>query len=152
MYNKNFNGVNGLANHNFDEIITKIGGISADSIKYYLKKYGLMKLDDEITLHQVYDNDRVLRITFPDGNWRNVVKNHSAGSRCNWEYVRKQVRQIMCTHYDVPTPDNFPTFNDWAEDLYEYGFCSSEKRWAKIRADYEASYPGYDEMVARYSK
>lgn len=138
MYNKTFNGQNSVATSatSFNNIITKIGGISVDSLKYYINKYGEYKLDDDIYLQKVYDDDRVLRITFPDGNWRNIVKNHSAGTRCNWEYVRSQVRRIMCTHYNVPTPDNFPTFNDWAEDLYEYGFCNSEKRIARAVAEY----------------
>lgn len=46
--------------------------------------------------------------------------------------------------YANNTPKNFPTFNDWANDLYEYGNCHSEKRWAKIRADYEAETAKYN--------
>ena len=154
MYNKNENGQNSVATSadNFNEIIVSIGRLGSDFIKYCFNKYGFMELGDGLKLVSVADKDHILRVTYPNGNWFNVVKNHSVGPKCNWKYITEQVQHIVCTHYDVPDPKNFPTFNDWANDLYEYGNCHSEKRWAKIRADYEASYPGYDEMVARYTK
>ncbi|MBO7695596.1 MAG: hypothetical protein J6Y78_03120 [Paludibacteraceae bacterium] len=154
MEMKNENGQISVATSadNFNEIIVSIGRLGSDFIKYTFHKYGFMKLGDGLKLISVADDDSILRVTYPNGNYRNVVKNHSVGPKCNWKYITEQVLQIMTTHYDVPNPKNFRTFNDWANDLREYGFLSSEKRWAKIRADYEASYPGYDEMVARYSK
>ena len=140
MYNNIQNGQISVATSadNFNKIIVSIGGISSDSLKYYLQKYGFVELGDGLKLTTVRDDDHILRVTYPNGNYRNVVKNHSVGPKCNWKYITEQVRQIMTTHYDVPDPKNFPTFNDWAEDLYKYGNCHSEKRWAKIRADYEA--------------
>lgn len=153
MNNKTFNGdKSSLASADFKKIIPTIGSICPDWLKYFLRKNGFVELGDGLKLVSVADDDHILRVIYPNGNYRNVVKNHSVGPKCNWKYITEQVRQIMTTHYNVPDPKNFPTFNDWANDLYEYGFCNSEKRWAKIRADYEASYPGYDEMVARYSK
>lgn len=118
----------------FDSIIVKIGVLGKDLLKYRFRKNGyvVLDLDENIYLKPVLGDDHILRVVFPDGNWFNVVKNHSVGSKCNWKYVTEQVRQIMCTHYNVPTPDGFPTFNDWAEDLYEYGYCSSEKRWDRF--------------------
>jgi len=146
MSNMNENGRISVATSadNFNKIIVTIGLISTDHLKYYLNKYGFVKLGDGLELHYVADDDSILRVTLPNGNWYNVVKNHSVGPKCNWKYVKEQVRGIICTHYDVPNPKNFPTFNDWAEDLYEYGNCHSEKRWAKIRADYEAETAKYN--------
>ena len=137
---------------NFNEIIVNVGRISTDWLKYFLRKNGFVELGDGMYLNYVDNDDTVFRVHYPNGNWFNVVKNHSASTCCNWNFIKEQVQHIVCGHYNVPDPKYFPTFNDWANDLYEYGFCNSEKRWAKIRADYEASYPGYDEMVARYSK
>lgn len=125
---------------NFNEIIVNVGRISTELMKYSLQKYGFMELGDGLKLISVADDDCILRVTYPNGNWFNVVKNHSVGPKCNWNYVKEQVQHIVCRHYNVPDPKYFPTFNDWAEDLYEYGDCDSEKRWAKIRADYEAEY------------
>lgn len=122
---------------NFNKIIVNIGSICSDWLKYFLRKNGFVELGDGLKLVSVSDDDHILRVIYPNGNYRNVVKNHSVGPKCNWKYITEQVRQIMTTHYDVPNPKNFPTFNDWANDLYEYGNCHSEKRWAKIRADYE---------------
>lgn len=146
MSNKNFNGQISVATSadNFKEIIVSIGRLGSDFIKYSFNKYGFMELGDGLKLVRVADDDHVLRVTYPNGNYRNIVKNHSVGPKCNWKYITEQVRQIMTTHYDVPNPKNFPTFNDWAEDLYKYGNCHSEKRWAKIRADYEAETAKYN--------
>lgn len=139
-------GDNGLANQkNFDEIIGIISVLGPDLIKYHLRKDGFMRLDNGIYLRYCPDDDKVLRVHLPNGNWFNVVKNYSVGSsRCNWKFVSKQVRHIMCRHYSVPDLDKFPTFNDWANDLKENGFCNSEKRLAKIRADYEAETAKYN--------
>ena len=146
MYNKIYNGQISVATSadNFNEIILNVGRISPELMKYSLRKYGFMELGDGMYLNYVDDDDTVFRVHYPNGNWFNVVKNHSAGPRCNWNFVKEQVQHIVCTYYNVPDPKYFPTFNDWAEDLYEYGFCSSEKRWAKIRADYEAETAKYN--------
>lgn len=120
---------------NFNKIIVNVGIISPDIMKYNLRKYGYMELGDGMYLNTVPEDDAVLRVHYPNGNWFNVVKNHSVGSRCNWNFVTEQVRHIVCTHYNVPDPKGFPTFNDWAEDLYEYGFCNSEKREARFIAE-----------------
>ena len=146
MNNNNNNGQNSVATSadNFNKIIVNIGSICSDWLKYFLRKYGFVELGDGLKLVSVADDDHILRVTYPNGNYYNVVKNHSVGPKCNWKYITEQVRQIMTTHYDVPNPKYFPTFNDWAEDLYKYGFCSSEKRWAKIRADYEAETAKYN--------
>lgn len=138
MYNKNYNDDNGLVNRNsqgeFNNIIVTVGGICSETLKFHLKKDGYVKLCDGLELHTVADDDSILRVTYPNGNWLNIVKNHSVGSRCNWKYVTDQVKHIVCGHYNVPEPKYFPTFNDWAEDLYEYGYCSSEKRWERFQS------------------
>lgn len=120
------------ANNNniFSEIIVKVGIICPDHLKFNLTKYGRVDLGDGMKLVYVPTDDSILRVYLPDGNCFNVVKNHSVGTRCNWKYIAEQVQHIVCTHYNVPDPKNFATFNDWANDLYEYGFCSSDKRWA----------------------
>lgn len=141
MSNMNVNGeYSGSASAKFNEIIVNVGIICPDMLKYYLKKNGYMDLGDGLKLKYVPTDDSVLRVYYPNGNWFNVVKNHSVGSRCNWKYVTEQVKHIVCTHYNVPDPKLFPTFNDWANDLCEYGFCNSPKRYAKIRSNYEAQF------------
>lgn len=142
MNNMILNGQDSVATSavDFDKIIVNVGSICPDFLKYNLRKYGYKDLGDGMYVAEVPEDDTILRVHMPNGNWFNVVKNHSIGSRCNWEYVTDQVKHIVCGHYNVPEPKYFDTFNDWVEDLYEYGFCSSDKRWAKIRADYEASY------------
>ena len=137
MEQKNNNGQNSVATSaDFNNIITAIGSICPEFIKYFLNKYGYMDLRDGVYLNYADDDDAVLRVHYPNGNWFNVVKNHSVGSRCNWKFIAEQVKDIMCRHYNVPNPKHFATFNDWAEDLLEYGFCGSEKRMAKIRAQF----------------
>lgn len=123
-------------NINFSSIITNVGIICPDTLKYHLKHDGRMDLGDGMILAYVPTDDTVLRVNLPDGNFSTVVKNHSVGSRCNWKYIAKQVRRIVCRHYNVPIypSRDFPTFNDWANDLYEYGFCNSDKRRAKFDA------------------
>lgn len=121
----------------FNEIIANVGVISTELMRYHLQKYGYMELGDGLYLNAPDDDDKVLRLHYPNGNWRNVVKNHSVGTRCNWNFIKEQVQHIVCTHYNVPDPKSFPTFNDWAENLYEYGFCNSEKRMAKIRTMFD---------------
>lgn len=125
-------------NINFSSIITNVGIICPDTLKYHLKHDGRMDLGDGMILAYVPTDDTVLRVYLPDGNWFNVLKNHSVGTRCNWKYVAEQVKQIVCTHYNVPNPEYFLSFNDWANDLYEYGFCNSDKRRAKFDACFNA--------------
>lgn len=141
MKTKTFTGDKGLANRNdFNNIITSVGIICPELLKYHFKKTGTMKLEDGIYIRETIDGD--IKVHLPNGNSINVLKNHSNGSRCNWKYICKQVREIICGHYNVPVPDDFPTFNDWCEDLYENGFCNSEKRLALLAADLkdEANY------------
>lgn len=153
MYNNNENGdKSSLASADFKKIIPTIGSICPDWLKYFLRKNGFVELGDGLKLVSVADDDHILRVIYPNGNYRNVVKNHSVGPKCNWKYITEQVRHIVCGHYNVPDPKNFPTFNDWAEDLYEYGFCNSEKRWEKFQKEFGvASMADYEAETAKFN-